>query len=155
MCIRDRGKAAIVQMAVHHPLLQEFIHPFLHFLTGDFSQDVYKRQVPLRLPCYDFIPVTSLTLGPVSYTHLIRRTERRLITAAADGAGILPGQPGGKRAGPCLLYTSFNKSNKGQIIHVPLSRLKLKSPQNARDLWKQENACLLYTSSASPTYSEH
>lgn len=34
----------------------------------------------------------------------------------------------------------FNKSNKGQIIHVPLSRLKLKSPQNARDLWKQENA---------------
>lgn len=34
----------------------------------------------------------------------------------------------------------FNKSNKGQTIHVPLSRLKLKSPQNARDLWKQENA---------------
>ena len=33
----------------------------------------------------------------------------------------------------------FNKSNKGQTIHVPLSRLKVKSPQNVRDLWKQEN----------------
>jgi len=25
---------------------------------------VIQPQVPLRLPCYDFIPVTSLALGP-------------------------------------------------------------------------------------------
>ena len=27
-------------------------------------KEVIQPQVPLRLPCYDFIPVTSLTLGP-------------------------------------------------------------------------------------------
>ena len=36
--------------------------------SGAFGQilrkEVIQPQVPLRLPCYDFIPVTSLTLGP-------------------------------------------------------------------------------------------
>ena len=27
-------------------------------------KEVIQPQVPLRLPCYDFIPVTSLALGP-------------------------------------------------------------------------------------------
>jgi hypothetical protein len=27
-------------------------------------KEVIQPQVPLRLPCYDFIPVTSYTLGP-------------------------------------------------------------------------------------------
>ena len=31
---------------------------FLH------RKEVIQPQVPLRLPCYDFIPVTSLALGP-------------------------------------------------------------------------------------------
>jgi hypothetical protein len=26
-------------------------------------KEVIQPQVPLRLPCYDFIPITSLTLG--------------------------------------------------------------------------------------------
>ena len=34
---------------------------FMHFLH---RKEVIQPQVPLRLPCYDFIPVTSLTLGP-------------------------------------------------------------------------------------------
>jgi len=29
-------------------------------------KEVIQPQVPLRLPCYDFIPVTSLTLGRCS-----------------------------------------------------------------------------------------
>jgi len=29
---------------------------------------VIQPQVPLRLPCYDFIPVTSLALGPCLLT---------------------------------------------------------------------------------------
>ena len=58
---------------------------FMHFLH---RKEVIQPQVPLRLLCYDFIPVTSLTLGPcllavgfryfgcdrlpsVSYTHLM------------------------------------------------------------------------------------
>ena len=31
-------------------------------------KEVIQPQVPLRLPCYDFIPVTSLTLGPCLLT---------------------------------------------------------------------------------------
>ena len=33
---------------------------FLVFLR----KEVIQPQVPLRLPCYDFIPVTTYTLGP-------------------------------------------------------------------------------------------
>ena len=33
---------------------------FMHFLH---RKEVIQPQVPLRLPCYDFIPVTSLALG--------------------------------------------------------------------------------------------
>ena len=31
-------------------------------------KEVIQPQVPLRLPCYDFIPVTSYTLGPCLLT---------------------------------------------------------------------------------------
>jgi hypothetical protein len=31
-------------------------------------KEVIQPQVPLRLPCYDFIPVTSLALGPCLLT---------------------------------------------------------------------------------------
>lgn len=34
----------------------------------------------------------------------------------------------------------FNTGNERQTVKVPLSRLKLKSPQHIRDVWKQENA---------------
>ena len=39
----------------------------LNFLLRKFllhRKEVIQPQVPLRLPCYDFIPVTSLALGP-------------------------------------------------------------------------------------------
>ena len=35
-------------------LLDELLH----------RKEVIQPQVPLRLPCYDFIPVTTYTLGP-------------------------------------------------------------------------------------------
>lgn len=34
----------------------------------------------------------------------------------------------------------FNTGNQRRTVKVPLSLLKLKSPQNVRDLWKQEDA---------------
>jgi hypothetical protein len=34
------------------------VWPYLH------RKEVIQPQVPLRLPCYDFIPVTSRALGP-------------------------------------------------------------------------------------------
>ena len=40
------------------PALCEQSAGFLH------RKEVIQPQVPLRLPCYDFIPVTSYTLGP-------------------------------------------------------------------------------------------
>ena len=30
---------------------------------GLLRKEVIQPQVPLRLPCYDFVPITSLTLG--------------------------------------------------------------------------------------------
>ena len=38
-------------------------------------KEVIQPQVPLRLPCYDFIPVTSYTFGPC------------LLTVGADTSG--------------------------------------------------------------------
>ena len=38
--------------------MSSFCILFLH------RKEVIQPQVPLRLPCYDFIPVTSLALGP-------------------------------------------------------------------------------------------
>ena len=37
-----------------------------HEMVCEFlrRKEVIQPQVPLRLPCYDFIPVTSYTLGP-------------------------------------------------------------------------------------------
>ncbi len=38
-------------------------------------KEVIQPQVPLRLPCYDFIPITSLTVGrcpPCGLAHVLR-----------------------------------------------------------------------------------
>ena len=40
--------------SLHRPLTGQVLH----------KKEVIQPQVPLRLPCYDFIPVTSGTLGP-------------------------------------------------------------------------------------------
>ena len=42
--------------------LRRFAPPSPAFLLH--RKEVIQPQVPLRLPCYDFIPVTSLALGP-------------------------------------------------------------------------------------------
>ena len=40
----------------------------ISFILLLHRKEVIQPQVPLRLPCYDFIPVTSLTLGPCLLT---------------------------------------------------------------------------------------
>ena len=38
-------------------------------------KEVIQLQVPLQLPCYDFIPITSLTIGrclPCGLAHVLR-----------------------------------------------------------------------------------
>ena len=42
-----------------------FLHPSAFLLPKAFllRKEVIQPQVPLRLPCYDFIPVTTHTLG--------------------------------------------------------------------------------------------
>ena len=48
----------------HHSTLTSRGPPFGFFLSVSLHRkEVIQPQVPLRLPCYDFIPVTSLTLG--------------------------------------------------------------------------------------------
>ena len=44
----------------------EYFNPRSSDPTGPrflLRKEVIQPQVPLRLPCYDFIPITSLTLG--------------------------------------------------------------------------------------------
>ena len=40
-------------------------------------KEVIQPQVPLRLPCYDFIPVTSYTLGLYPLCRLVRALRVR------------------------------------------------------------------------------
>ena len=57
-------------------------------------KEVIQPQVPLRLPCYDFIPVTSFTLGPLpdtsgatgfhDVTGGVYKTRERIHGAVAD-----------------------------------------------------------------------
>ena len=64
-------------------------------------KEVIQPQVPLRLPCYDFIPVTSYTLGPCllavgtgtsgatgfhDVTGGVYKTRERIHAAVADAA---------------------------------------------------------------------
>jgi hypothetical protein len=44
-------------------------------LTRRSGKEVIQPQVPLRLPCYDFAPVTALALGglvPCGFRHRLR-----------------------------------------------------------------------------------
>ena len=58
-------------------------------------KEVIQPQVPLRLPCYDFIPVTSFTLGSYDtsgatgfhdVTGGVYKTRERIHAAVADAA---------------------------------------------------------------------
>ena len=40
------------------------LDPYLNWERVLLRKEVIQPQVPLRLPCYDFIPVTAHTLGP-------------------------------------------------------------------------------------------
>ena len=40
------------------------LNPYLNRERVLLRKEVIQPQVPLRLPCYDFIPVTAHTLGP-------------------------------------------------------------------------------------------
>jgi hypothetical protein len=40
------------------------LNPYLSWERVLLRKEVIQPQVPLRLPCYDFIPVTAHTLGP-------------------------------------------------------------------------------------------
>ena len=56
-------RQAAVMRVVPHPI--GAIRPELSLAQLSLHRkEVFQPQVPLRLPCYDFIPVTSLSLGP-------------------------------------------------------------------------------------------
>ena len=60
------GEAAAVMRVVCVPALLRFGLDLseLFYSLSLHRKEVFQPQVPLRLPCYDFIPVTSLSLGP-------------------------------------------------------------------------------------------
>ena len=53
-----KGRGACRNLAFSRGRPEVFADLLLH------RKEVIQPQVPLRLPCYDFIPVTSLALGP-------------------------------------------------------------------------------------------
>ena len=57
-CCAVSARLYVLQVVIRPELLFRVRQLFLH------RKEVFQPQVPLRLPCYDFIPVTSLSLGP-------------------------------------------------------------------------------------------
>ena len=93
----SEGKAAIVQMAVHHPLLQKFIHPFLHFLTGNFTHGARGAFHDVRQA--DDSCFLALRIGPLvtevglhHFRNVIRRSQAAF-HAAQDLVPVLKGFP--------------------------------------------------------------
>ena len=93
----SEGKAAIVQMAVHHPLLQKFIHPFLHFLTGNFTHGARGAFHDVRQA--DDSRFLALRVGPlvteVGFHHLrdVIRRRQAAFHAAQNLITVLKGFP--------------------------------------------------------------
>jgi hypothetical protein len=44
-------------------LVSKFFHLFLSFYNFDLDFEVIQPHLPVRLPCYDFTPVTNFTLN--------------------------------------------------------------------------------------------
>ena len=63
-------------------------------------KEVIQPQVPLRLPCYDFTPITSHTLGTV-----LPRVRQ-----ATSGATNFRGVTGG-------VYKARERIHRGMLIH--------------------------------------
>jgi hypothetical protein len=69
---------------------------------GLLRKEVIQPQVPLRLPCYDFTPVTGHSLGPCLLA----------VGAGTSGANDSHGVTGGvykarERIHPCLLIRDY------------------------------------------------
>ena len=75
-----------------------FIHPFEDGIL--LRKEVIQPQVPLRLPCYDFTPITDRTLG----TCLPR------VGPATSGTIDFRGVTGG-------VYKARERIHRGMLIH--------------------------------------
>ncbi len=47
-----------------------YSYPTLSRLRKSLRKEVIQPQVPLRLPCYDFVPVTKLAVGTLELRRL-------------------------------------------------------------------------------------
>ena len=70
-CRSIRGKQMVLAIDLSQPARESRCEAFL------LRKEVIQPQVPLRLPCYDFIPVTSYTLGPYPPCGLIQALRVR------------------------------------------------------------------------------
>ena len=59
--VRSTGTQKTADVAIHRFLRPSGLQPKLP--PRLLRKEVIQPQVPLRLPCYDFVPITSLTLG--------------------------------------------------------------------------------------------
>jgi hypothetical protein len=69
------------------------------FNNVSFRKEVIQPQVPLRLPCYDFAPITDLTLGAYLLT----------VGTATSGETSFHGVTGG-------VYKARERIHRGMLI---------------------------------------
>ncbi len=65
-------------------------------------KEVIQPQVPLRLPCYDFTPITDRTLGACS--------PASGVSPATSGTAVFRGVTGG-------VYKARERIHRGMLIH--------------------------------------
>ncbi len=64
-------------------------------------KEVIQPQVPLRLPCYDFTPITAQTLG--------RSFHPKMVRSRTSGSGSFRGVTGG-------VYKARERIHRGMLI---------------------------------------
>ena len=65
-------------------------------------KEVIQPQIPLRLPCYDFTPITSHTLGVCSLPEQVSPTT----SGTANSHGVTGG-----------VYKARERIHRGMLIH--------------------------------------
>ncbi len=77
-------------------------HPDLSSGQNLLRKEVIQPQVPLRLPCYDFTPITNRTLGTC--------LPHKWVSPATSGTANFRGVTGG-------VYKARERIHRGMLIH--------------------------------------
>lgn len=63
----------------------------MQLLTSSLRKEVIQPHLPIRLPCYDFTPVTGSTFGSSSHVNEVHVVVRSLTSGISDSHGVTGG----------------------------------------------------------------